>query len=183
MTGRNARRRGGATAATAAVCIKPRLCIFPRKLLASVLGRKTCKKFGALVSWQLTSSISRSSPAMRGRRPNPLTIWRHDHPILLRLAHSQTSPWFQVQRARIVLAIADGQRTEAIASQMQCEETTVWRACQRYRRDGLAGLLADGRANRSGRPASISPPPARPNRRVGVSGARRPRAAHHSLVA
>ena len=105
---------------------------------------------------------------MRGRKPDPLTIRPHDHPILLQLAHSQTSPWFQVQRARIILAIAAGQRTEAIAGQMQCEETTVWRACQRYRRDGLAGLLADGRAKRSGRYASISPPPARPNRGVGL---------------
>ena len=119
---------------------------------------------------------------MRGRRPDPLTIRPHDHPILLHLAHSQTSPWFQVQRARIVLAIADGQRTEAIAGQMQCEETTVWRACQRYRRDGLAALLADGRAKRSGRPVSISPPPARPNRRVGLLGTRGSGAAHHALV-
>ena len=99
---------------------------------------------------------------MRGRRPDPLPIRPHDQPILLHLARSQTSPWFQVQRARIVLAIAAGERTEAIADQMQCEETTVWRACRRYRCDGLAGLLADGRAKRSGRPVSISPPPARP---------------------
>ncbi len=119
---------------------------------------------------------------MRGRRPDPLTIRPHDHPILLQLARSQNSPWFQVQRARIILAIAAGQRTEAIAGQMQCEETTVWRACQRYRRDGLAGLLADGGEKRSGRNASISPPPARRNRRVGLLGAVGPRAAHHPLV-
>ncbi|WP_026012116.1 helix-turn-helix domain-containing protein [Singulisphaera acidiphila] len=119
---------------------------------------------------------------MRGRRPDPLSIRPHDHPILFHLAHSQSSPWFQVQRARIVLAIADGQRTEAIAVQMQCDEATVWRACQRYRSDGLAGLLADRRAKRSGRPVSISPPPACPNHRVGMLGACGPGIAHHSLV-
>src|SRR3954453_4151115 len=111
---------------------------------------------------------------MRGRRPELLTLRAHDQPILLKLAHSQTSPWFQVQRARIVLAIAAGQRTEAIADQMQCDETTVRRACQRYRRDGWAGLLADGRAKRSGRYASFSPPPTRSNRRVGLLGTRGP---------
>src|SRR3954469_17644136 len=111
---------------------------------------------------------------MRGRRPDPLTLRAHDQPILLHLARSQTSPWFQVKRARIVLAIAAGQRTEAIALQMQCDEATVWRACQRYRRNGLASLLADGRENRSGRHASISPPPARPDRRLGLLGTRGP---------
>ena len=94
---------------------------------------------------------------MRGRRPDLLTVRSDDEPILLRLSQSQSSPWFLVQRARIVLALAAGQRTVAIAAQMQCEETTVWRAGQRYRRDGLAGLLADGRVKRSGRQASISP--------------------------
>jgi hypothetical protein len=119
---------------------------------------------------------------MRGRRPDLLTVRSDDEPILQRLSQSQSSPWFLVQRARIVLALAAGQRTVAIAAQMQCEETTVWRAGQRYRRDGLTGLLADGRVKRSGRQASISPPPTRPNRRVGMLGTPGSGAAHHALV-
>src|SRR5450759_2951508 len=120
---------------------------------------------------------------MRGRIPDRLTVRPDDEPILLQLAHSQSSPWFQVQRARIVLAVAAGGRITAVADQMQCDATTVWRACQRYRDDGLAGLLADGRKRRSGRYASISPPPARPDRRTGLLGTRGTGAAHYlSLI-
>jgi hypothetical protein len=92
---------------------------------------------------------------MRGRSPDPLTIRPGDEPILFQLAHSQSSPWYQVQRARIVLALAAGGRVTAVADRMQCDATTVWRASRRYRRDGLEGLLADGREGRSGRSASI----------------------------
>ena len=40
---------------------------------------------------------------------------------------------------------------------MECGVATVWRACERYRRDGLEGLLADGREGRSGRLEQITP--------------------------
>src|SRR5450759_2437979 len=104
---------------------------------------------------------------MRGRIPDRLTVRPDDEPILFQLAHRQSSPWFQVQRARIVLAVAAGGRITAVADQVQCDAATVWRACQRYRRDGLEGLLADRREGQSGRSASICPPPTRTNRRAG----------------
>src|SRR5450759_1135932 len=94
---------------------------------------------------------------MRGRKPDLFLLCPRDEPNLLQLARSQCLPWFQVQRARIVLARAAGDRTGAVAAQLRCDETTVWRACQRYRTDGLAGLLADGRKEQSGRHATISP--------------------------
>jgi hypothetical protein len=119
---------------------------------------------------------------MRGRKPNPLTLRPGDEPILYQIARSQTLPWFQVRRARIVLALAAGARSGAVAAQMQCDEATVWRDCQRYQKDGLAGLLDDRRRGRSGRAASISPPPARSDRRTGLPGAGGPGAAHHPLV-
>jgi hypothetical protein len=50
-----------------------------------------------------------------------------------------------VQRARIVLAIADGERTQTVAEQVGCDEATVWRICRKYEQMGLSGLLADGR--------------------------------------
>jgi hypothetical protein len=118
---------------------------------------------------------------MRGRSPDSLTIRPGDEPILLRLARGQSWPWFQVQRARLVLAIAAGARAGVVADEMQCEATTVWRACRRYRREGLEGLLADGRQQRSGRSAAFSPPPACPDRRAGVPGTGGPGAAHHPL--
>jgi transposase len=93
---------------------------------------------------------------MRGRQPEVLTIPPADARELERIAHSETSPWYQVRRARIVLEIAAGQRRENLASQVECDESTIWRTCQRYRRGGLVELLADHR-NHSGRDLVITP--------------------------
>src|SRR3954462_2584993 len=94
---------------------------------------------------------------MRGRKPESLTIPSSDVIELERVAHRDTSPWYQVRRARIILGIASGQRQEDLASQLGCDESTVWRTCQRYRNLGLAGLLADHRQGHSGRDLSITP--------------------------
>ena len=83
---------------------------------------------------------------------------------------SQTRPWYQVRRARILLGIADGARTQTLAFQTQCDESTVRRTCRRYERLGLSGLLESPK--RSGRPIVISPPATCPDRRVGLPGAR-----------
>jgi transposase len=66
-------------------------------------------------------------------------------------------PWYQVRRARIVLALAAGQRKRDVAAQLECGVATVWRTSERYRQDGLEGLLADGREGRSGRLEQITP--------------------------
>src|SRR5215468_10574187 len=102
---------------------------------------------------------------MRGRRPCPLLIGRHDRTILQDVARSETLPWYQVRRARTVLAIAAGQRTATVAFHLECDVGTVRRTCQRYRDRGLPGLLEQ--PQRPGRPARISPPAARPDRRPG----------------
>src|SRR5262245_53623657 len=94
---------------------------------------------------------------VRGRRPEKLTIARRDQEALHSAAHSGSLPWFQVQRAKIVLAIAAGERQCSVAARLECDEATVWRACERYRQDGLALLFADGRQGNSGRPQQISP--------------------------
>ena len=91
---------------------------------------------------------------MRGRRPQPLAIAPGDEESLRRLARRQCAPWFQVRRARIVLAIAGGGRVQAIADANQCDPATVRRTCRLYRR-GFDGLLAPPR--RPGRPPRISP--------------------------
>ena len=46
---------------------------------------------------------------MRGRKPESLTIPSSDVLELERIAHLDTSPWYQVRRARIILGIASGQ--------------------------------------------------------------------------
>jgi transposase len=94
---------------------------------------------------------------MRGRRPDVLTIRSSDIAEFERVAHSDTLPWFRVRRARIVLGIAGGQRREVLASQLDCDESTIWRACRRYQRLGLEGLLADQRQGHSGRDLQITP--------------------------
>ena len=74
---------------------------------------------------------------MRGSKPKALTILPADRCELERIAHSDTLPWYQVRRARMVLAIAAGQGREALAIQLECDESTIWRTCQRYRQLGL----------------------------------------------
>ena len=92
---------------------------------------------------------------MGGRKPRGLSLATHAIAILEHMAHSRTLPWFQVQRARAVLAIADGERVQTVAFQMQCDPSTVWCLCRRYEQAGLKGLLAE--APRPGHPAEISP--------------------------
>ena len=79
----------------------------------------------------------------------------HDKPILEQIARSRTLPWFQVQRARAVLAIAEGARIQTVAFPMQCDPSTVWRLCRRYEEAGLEGVLAE--VPRAGHPIEISP--------------------------
>jgi hypothetical protein len=82
---------------------------------------------------------------MRGRKPRQVTIAPADYHVLRLIARGEGLPWYQVQRARIVLAIAAGARTQAVAKELDCDEATVWRTCRRYEQAGLSGLLADGR--------------------------------------
>ena len=67
----------------------------------------------------------------------------------------------------IVLAIAAGQRTAAVASRLECDTGTVWRTCQRYKDTGMRGIL--DAPQRPGRPTRIS----RPGTCIGWSTARR----------
>jgi hypothetical protein len=116
---------------------------------------------------------------MRGRKPRPLSIADADLPLLKGVARARRLAWFQVQHARIVLAVADGEPIGAIAARLECDPATVWRVCRRYERGGLKSLLLD--EPRLGRPQEISPPAAGSDRRTGLPGAHHRRAAHHSL--
>jgi transposase len=63
--------------------------------------------------------------------------------------------WFQVQHARIVLAVAAGEPIQAIAARLEYDRATVWRVCRRYEQGGLQELLLD--ELRIGRRQEISP--------------------------
>jgi hypothetical protein len=82
---------------------------------------------------------------MRGRKPRRVTIAPSDLSVLRWVARGEDLPLYQVQRAKIVLAIAQGGRTQQVAEDCGCDEATVWRTCRRYEEMGLTGLLADGR--------------------------------------
>src|SRR5438477_143102 len=69
---------------------------------------------------------------MRGRRPRPLSVSAADAPILAAVARSRRLAWFRVQHARIVLAVAAGERIGDLATRLECDRTTVWRVCRRY---------------------------------------------------
>src|SRR4051812_45146736 len=117
---------------------------------------------------------------MRGRKPRSITLAPGDLAPLQRIARQLALPFFQVQRARIVLAVAGGEAVHSIASRWECDPATVWRFGRRYEQDGLAGLLAH--SDRSGRPERISPPAAGPDHPTGLPGAGGSGAAHHALV-
>jgi hypothetical protein len=108
---------------------------------------------------------------MRGRKPRPFSLLSADLAILCQFAHSRTHAFAAVQRARIVLAVADGQGIQDVAILHQCDPATVWRLCRRYEQGGLRRLLHD--LPRCGRPQRISPPTACPDRRLGLPGAHR----------
>src|SRR5438309_1554720 len=94
---------------------------------------------------------------MRGRKPSKLALDPADIDRLHATAHRDCLPWYQVRRARIVLALVAGQRTCDVAAHLECGVATVWRTRERYLREGLDGLLADGREGRSGRLEQITP--------------------------
>jgi hypothetical protein len=107
---------------------------------------------------------------MRGRKPQLLQIAPDDKPLLEQMARSQTRPWYQVQHARIVLAIASGEQVQAVASQLQCDPSTVWRVCRHYEQAGMIGIAE--RTQRAGHPLQISPPATSANRSTGLSRTR-----------
>jgi hypothetical protein len=82
---------------------------------------------------------------MRGRKPRRVLINVADLPVLSLIARGDAVPVYQSLRAQILLSIAAGERTQAVARRVGCDEATVWRTCRRYEHSGLSGLLADGR--------------------------------------
>jgi hypothetical protein len=117
---------------------------------------------------------------MRGRKPRDLALGAEDAAALRQVARRQSLPWFQVRRARTVLAVAGGERIDALARRMDCDRATIWRTCRLYEGQGMEGLMAA--PDRSGRPERLSPPAAGKGRAACLSGTGRAGVAHHPLV-
>lgn len=82
-------------------------------------------------------------------------LQRGDRAGLEQLVRTRTTPQRLVERARIILASADGQGADAIAAIVGVSRPTVARWLDRYDAEGLRGLLAD--KPRPGRPKTMTP--------------------------
>lgn len=69
-----------------------------------------------------------------------ITCSEEDRKVLERRAASRTEPKQAVERARIILGCADGERVEAIARRCQTRPNTVIKWRQRFAKQGLKGL-------------------------------------------
>jgi transposase len=94
---------------------------------------------------------------MSGRKPQALKLKPKDVIELRALLRDGHTPQRVAQRARILLACAQHERTQVVAAKVGQDRSTVWRVCDRYRHDGLQAALQD--APRSGRPRSFFQPP------------------------
>jgi transposase len=86
--------------------------------------------------------------------PYPVVLSPEERHALTARAAQYTRPYFEVQRAKMVLLAAEGWTNDAIAHHVQTrrEVVSIWR--KRFFEDRLAGL--DDRP-RSGRPRVFSP--------------------------
>ena len=149
-----------------------------REQLASGPGQKSCNEFEDGVCWREgPASARRSSHAWPETSPLDRPGCGPPHPGSRR--PQPTLAWFQVQHARIVLAVAAGERIRHMACRLECDRATVWRVCRRYEQGGLKRSCWTTPV--VGRPQEISPLQHGPDRRTGLPGADRRGLAHHPL--
>ncbi len=85
--------------------------------------------------------------------PSPaLVLSEDDRAELISWTRARTLPASRVERARIVLAVADGDGTSAAARRVGVSRPTVIKWRDRYLADGVSGLVDE---ERSGRPKTI----------------------------
>lgn len=93
---------------------------------------------------------------MRGRIPDKFVLKSKDEAILRALLCDGQPPLRVARRAQILRGRTDEpQRIVWLGEKVEQDAATIWRVCQRYRRDGLQAALHD--APRSGRPRVFSP--------------------------
>jgi len=88
---------------------------------------------------------------MRGRKPDRFELKPQDKAFLHELLRDGKTPLRIARRAQILLGRADEQqRVVPLGEKIEKDTSTIWRVCERYRRQGLDAALYD--ASRSGRP-------------------------------
>jgi len=88
--------------------------------------------------------------------PYSITLSRAEETELRRRAAKYTLPYFQVQRAKIILYAAEGMPNDQIAACLDTRREVVWLWRKRFFADRLAGLEEHARP---GRPRIFSPRP------------------------
>jgi transposase len=78
-----------------------------------------------------------------GRKPKPVNLDAQDAKLLREVAASPYWRKSQVQRAQAVLAMAEGVQQAEIAAAIGYSVPSIYRACLRYAREGIAGLLTE----------------------------------------
>ena len=120
---------------------------------------------------------------MRGRQAGEID----DRPAgcrmaLLAAAHSDSLPWSQVRRAKIVLAIAAGEHQSSVAARLECDESHRLADLSAVSPGWPGRLVRRWAARQLGPPAADFPGATGPDRRTGLLGADRQGVAHHALV-
>ena len=90
--------------------------------------------------------------------PYTIALSSAEEAELRKRATKYTLPYFQVQRAKMILYAAEGMRNDEIAARLDTRRELVWLWRKRFFADRLAGL--EERA-RPGRPRTFSPRPRR----------------------
>jgi len=94
---------------------------------------------------------------MRGRKLSKFKLKAKDEGLLHQLLRDGETPIRVARRAQILLGRAKAQQPlGALGETVGQVPSTIWRVCQRYRRQGLQAALYD--APRPGRPRVFFPP-------------------------
>ena len=90
--------------------------------------------------------------------PYHITLSKSESQVLNQQAGKYTLPYFQVQRAKMILLAAEGLNNDQIAARLDSRREVVGRWRKRFFDDRLAGLEEHARP---GRPRIFSPRPRR----------------------
>ncbi len=92
---------------------------------------------------------------MSDRKPDKFKLKPKDKIILRKLLRNGQTPLRVARRAQILLSRANDQLSVVALSKMIDQDpSTIWRVCERYRRQGWRAAVYD--APRSGRPRVFS---------------------------
>jgi hypothetical protein len=79
----------------------------------------------------------------RMRKRNTVAVSDTDHQALVAIVTDRNSPQKHVWRTQIVLLTAEGRGTMELTRRTGTSKTSVWRWQERFRTEGVPGLLRD----------------------------------------